>query len=110
MVLLIIRQKMRKRWQMIGLISINHFVKTKDKKHQSGEGNGLNQAAIFTGSYGWFREFGGCRVLMAKFDVESAYRNIPVHQDDFFLLGTRWRGQFYVLRSPFCTIYFQFRS
>ena len=46
---------------MIGLLSINHSVKTKDKKHQGGEGNGLNPAAIFTGGYGRFREFGGCR-------------------------------------------------
>ena len=36
-------------------------MKKKDKKHQGGEGNGLNPAAIFTGGYGRFREFGGCR-------------------------------------------------
>ena len=45
--LLIICQKMRSRWQMIGLLSINHSVKTKDKKHQGGEANGLNTATIF---------------------------------------------------------------
>ena len=44
--------KMCKRWQMIGLLSINHSVKTKDKKHQGGEGNGLNPATIFTGGLG----------------------------------------------------------
>ena len=33
---------------------------------------------------------------MAKFDVEAAYRNIAAHPDDRFLLGMRWRGQFYV--------------
>ena len=44
----------------------------------------------------------GPGALMAKFDVESAYRNIPVHPDDRFLLGMRWRGQFYVdLSLPF---------
>ena len=43
---------MHKRWQMIGLLSINHYVKTKDKKHQGGEGNGLNPAAIFMGGSG----------------------------------------------------------
>lgn len=32
---------------------------------------------------------------MAKFDVEAAYRNIAVHPDDLFLLGMRWRGQYY---------------
>ena len=42
----------------------------------------------------------GPGALMAKFDVESAYWNIPVNPDDRFLLGMRWRGQFYVdLRS-----------
>ena len=38
----------------------------------------------------------GPGALMAKFDVESAYWNIPVHPDDCFLLGMRWRGQFFV--------------
>ena len=33
----------------------------RKKKHQGGEGNGLNPAAIFTGGYRRFREFGGCR-------------------------------------------------
>ena len=33
---------------------------------------------------------------MAKFDLESAYRNIPVHPSDRFLLGHKWKGQFYV--------------
>ena len=44
----------------------------------------------------------GPGALMAKFDVESAYRNIPVHPSDRFLLGIKWRGQFYVdLTLPF---------
>ena len=44
----------------------------------------------------------GPSALMAKFEVESAYQNIPVHPDDCFLLGMRWRGQFYVdLLLPF---------
>ena len=47
---------MCKRWQMIGLLSINHSMKT-----EGGEGNGLNPAVIFTGGYRRFREFGGCR-------------------------------------------------
>ena len=36
----------------------------------------------------------GPGALMAKFDVESAYWNIPVHTDVYmyFLLGMRWRG------------------
>ncbi|XP_078365995.1 uncharacterized protein LOC144650218 [Oculina patagonica] len=39
---------------------------------------------------------------MAKFDVEAAYRNIAVHPSDRYLLGLRWRNQFYVdLALPF---------
>lgn len=33
---------------------------------------------------------------MAKFDVESAYRNIPVHPEDRRLLGMSWKEQLYV--------------
>ena len=33
---------------------------------------------------------------MAKFDVEAAYRNIAVHLDDRYLLGMKWRDQFFV--------------
>ena len=44
----------------------------------------------------------GPGALMAKFDVESAYRNIAVHPSDRHLLGMKWRGQFYVdLTLPF---------
>jgi len=39
---------------------------------------------------------------MAKFDVESAYRNVPVHPSDRYLLGMKWRNQYYVdLALPF---------
>ena len=33
--------------------------------------------------------------LLAKSDVKSAYRQIPVHPDDHVLLGMRWQGQLY---------------
>ena len=33
---------------------------------------------------------------MAKLDIESAYRIVPVHPDDRHLLGMRWRGETYV--------------
>ena len=33
---------------------------------------------------------------MAKFDVETAYRNISVHPEDRYLLWMKWRGQFVV--------------
>ena len=44
----------------------------------------------------------GPGALMAKFDVEAAYRNIAVHPDDRSLLGMKWRGQFFIdLTLPF---------
>ena len=40
--------------------------------------------------------------LMAKFDVEAAYRNIIIHPSDCSLLGMEWRSKFYVdLALPF---------
>ena len=32
----------------------------------------------------------GQGTLLAKFDVESAYQNIPVHPEDCYLLGMKW--------------------
>ena len=44
----------------------------------------------------------GRGALMAKFDVEAAYRNIAVHPSDRFLLGMKWRNLYYVdLALPF---------
>ena len=44
----------------------------------------------------------GKGALMAKFDVESAYRNIAIHPSDRFLLGIKWRSKFYAdLAIPF---------
>ena len=40
--------------------------------------------------------------LMAKFDIESAYRIIPVHPEDRALLGMVWRDQLFIdLALPF---------
>ena len=33
---------------------------------------------------------------MAKIDLKSAFRMIPVHSADWDLLGMYWRGQYYV--------------
>lgn len=38
----------------------------------------------------------GKGALMAKVDVKSAYRNIPVHPDDRWLMGMLWEGALYV--------------
>ena len=44
----------------------------------------------------------GPGATMAKFDVEAAYCNIAVHPEDRYLLGMKWRGQFFVdLALPF---------
>ena len=34
--------------------------------------------------------------LLAKIDVQQAYRNVPVHPADRHLLGMQWQGRFYV--------------
>ena len=38
----------------------------------------------------------GPGALLAKLDIKSAYRNIPVHPGDRHLLGIRWQGRTYV--------------
>ena len=38
----------------------------------------------------------GLGALMAKFDVEAAYRNIAVHPSDRYLLGLKWHKHYYV--------------
>ena len=38
----------------------------------------------------------GKGALLAKFDVENAYRNVPVHPDDRAKLGMKWRKQLYL--------------
>ena len=44
----------------------------------------------------------GPGALMDKFDVKPVYRNVPIHPDDRFLLGMKWRDLFYVdLVLPF---------
>ena len=46
-------------------------------------------------------QFGGTP-LLAKVDIESANRLIPVHPDDRTLLGVQWQGRVYIdpIRSP----------
>ena len=44
----------------------------------------------------------GIGALMAKFDVKAAYRNTPIHPDERFLLGMKWRERYFVdLVLPF---------
>ena len=44
----------------------------------------------------------GRRAMMAKMDIESAYRMVPVHPGDRPLLGMRWKGEiFFDTRLPF---------
>ncbi|XP_077338353.1 uncharacterized protein LOC143983017 [Lithobates pipiens] len=49
----------------------------------------------FDAAVRWVRRYGR-GALMAKADVESAFRLLPVHPDSFRLLGCHWRGKFYV--------------
>ena len=38
----------------------------------------------------------GANAYMAKLDIRQAYRNVPVHPQDRWLLGMHWQGQHYV--------------
>ena len=38
----------------------------------------------------------GQGTLLAKFDVESAYRIIPIHLNDRYLLGMQWQANYFV--------------
>ena len=38
----------------------------------------------------------GCGALMAKVDIKAAYRMVPVHPDDRYLLGMQWDGKLYI--------------
>ena len=38
----------------------------------------------------------GRGAMMAKVDVKSAYRNIPVHPEDRWMMGMMWEGALYI--------------
>ena len=38
----------------------------------------------------------GQGTLLAKFDVESAYQNIPVHPEDCYLLSMKRQGNYFI--------------
>ena len=38
----------------------------------------------------------GRGTLLAKLDIKSAYRNVPVHPSDRHLLGIQWQGETFV--------------
>ena len=38
----------------------------------------------------------GRGALLAKVDIRNAYRNIPVHSDDRWLLGLSWKGDIFI--------------
>ncbi len=35
-------------------------------------------------------------VMLSKFDIESAYKMVPVHPEDRHLLGMVWKGRLYI--------------
>ena len=44
----------------------------------------------------------GQGALMAKIDLQNAYRILPIYPDDRKLMGVRWNGQIYVeIALPF---------
>ena len=44
----------------------------------------------------------GRGALMVKFDLKTAYRQIPVHPDDRWLLGLSWQNELYIYTTlPF---------
>ena len=44
----------------------------------------------------------GVGAMLIKMDLESAYKQIPVHPGDHHLLGVSWEGRTYVDRAlPF---------
>ena len=54
--------------------------------------------------------------LIAKADIESAFRIIPIHPDDYHLLGFTWEDKFFYDKclpmgcSTSCTIFESFRK
>lgn len=58
----------------------------------------------------------GLEALMTKTDIESAFRLLPIHPDDFCLLGFKFEGWFYLDRalpiglSISCRVFEQFSS
>ena len=38
----------------------------------------------------------GTGTLLAKIDIKSAYRNVPIHPDDRWLMGMYWDGALYI--------------
>lgn len=53
---------------------------------------------------------------MAKTDIEDAFRVIPIHPADYYLLGFTWEGQYYYDKclpmgaSSSCQIFESFSS
>ena len=44
----------------------------------------------------------GKDALLAKVDIKNAYRIVPIHSDDCYLLGMKWREHYFVdLGLPF---------
>jgi hypothetical protein len=38
----------------------------------------------------------GQGALLARLDIKCAYRNIPIHPEDWHLLGMRWRDRYFI--------------
>ena len=92
----------------IGLVSKNHSDKFQTIFHLSYPKSGTSsinfciekddfslQCITIDNATAAIQKFGrGC--YMGKTDIQSAFRLIPVHPDDWELLGMFWNGQYYV--------------
>ena len=65
--------------------SVNHNIPKESAKVQYAS---ITDAISFINSFG-----PGC--YMAKTDIKSAFRIVPVHPDDRHLLGFKWKGRYY---------------
>ena len=65
--------------------SINHFIPKEEFSLNYTTIDKAISAIIRTGRHSY----------LAKTDIESAFRQIPVHSSDWELLGMCWQGQFY---------------
>lgn len=65
--------------------------------------DGINSQACavtytsFDAAISWVRRYGQ-GTLLAKADMEAAFRLLPVHLDSMHLLGCRWQGSYFVDR------------
>lgn len=61
----------------------------------SPEGASVNASPYFEEAARLIME-AGVGALLSKIDIKDAYRIVPVHPDDWPLLGMKWQGQYFM--------------